>query len=214
VSENSDVSADEDMFFDCDNEDIFIPQDEERMTQLAPRSGTIWLLDQVNDMPWRTTLPYLRPPKLKFSIWSIIKNMIGKDMTRFSVPVYFNEPISMTQKGGEAMEYEELLVKADNWDDSLHRLAYIAAFNVSQYANLEERNLKPWNPVIGETYELLTNKFQFFAEQVSHHPPITACHGHSKNYDMWMNTDLKSSFKGKSMEFTPKGSTHIVLKNK
>ena len=114
MSENSDVSADEDMFFDCDNEDIFIPQDEERMTQLAPRSGTIWLLDQVNDMPWRTTLPYLRPPKLKFSIWSIIKNMIGKDMTRFSVPVYFNEPISMLQKGGEAMEYEELLVKADN----------------------------------------------------------------------------------------------------
>ena len=81
---------------------------------MTTRVGTVWLPNQVNDMPWRTTLPYLRPPKLKFSIWSIIKNAIGKDLTKFSVPVYFNEPISMLQKGGEAMEYEDLLIKANN----------------------------------------------------------------------------------------------------
>lgn len=128
------------------------------------------------------------------------------------MPVYFNEPISMLQKGGEAMEYEDLLVKANNCPDSFKRIAYIAAFNSAQYANLEDRNLKPCNPVIGETYELLTNYFKFFAEQVSHHPPITACHAHSKDYDMWMHTDVKSSFKGRSLHFYPKGSTHVVLR--
>lgn len=72
------------------------------------------------------------------------------------------------------MEYQDLLVKANNCDDSLLRIAYVSAFSISQYANLEERNLKPCNPVLGETYELLTNDFKLFCEQVSHHPPISA----------------------------------------
>lgn len=141
-SEDSDNSIEDDMFFDCDNEDVFIPQDLQ-LASMNSRDTSLWSVEQLQEMPWRTTLPYLRPPKLKFSIWSIIKNAIGKDLTKFSVPVYFNEPISMLQKGGEAMEYEELLVSANSEKDSLVRLAYIAAFNVSQYANMEERNLKP-----------------------------------------------------------------------
>ena len=186
-SDDSGDFEDEDIYYDW-NPDVYIPTCEDSVVQ---RGQSVWHYEKDNELPWRTTLPYLRPPKLKFSIWSIIKNAIGKDLTRFSVPVYFNEPISMTQKGGEAMEYEDLLVKANNWDDSLLRIAYISAFNASQYANLEERNLKPWNPVLGETYELLTNNFKFFSEQVSHHPPITACHAKSKDYELYMHTDVK-----------------------
>lgn len=100
------------MFFDCENEEVFIPQKEE-LAKSNIRDLSVWRIDKCNELPWRTTLPYLRDPKLKFSIWSIIKNAIGKDLTKFSVPVYFNEPISMLQKGGEAMEYEDLLVNAN-----------------------------------------------------------------------------------------------------
>jgi hypothetical protein len=133
-------SFDEDMFQECANNDIFIPMNGSIATD---RSQSVWEFEPKNEFPWRETLPYLRPPKLKFSIWSIIKNAIGKDLTKFSVPVYFNEPISMLQKCGEAMEYEELLVKANKCDDSLLRIAYVSAFSISQYANLEDRNLKP-----------------------------------------------------------------------
>jgi hypothetical protein len=39
--------------------------------------------------------------------------MIGKDLTKVSLPVYFNEPLSMTQKIIESNEYcDELLEKA------------------------------------------------------------------------------------------------------
>jgi hypothetical protein len=38
----------------------------------------------------------------------------------------------------------------------------------------KQRIKKPFNPILGETYELVTNKFRFFAEQVNHHPPVTA----------------------------------------
>ena len=44
---------------------------------------------------YRTILPALKPPDQKVSIWKVIKDAVGKDLSRFCVPVYFNEPISM-----------------------------------------------------------------------------------------------------------------------
>ena len=58
-------------------------------------------------------LPSLRPPDEKFSVWKVIKDAVGKDLSKFCVPVYFNEPISMVQKASEAMDYEDLLCKAN-----------------------------------------------------------------------------------------------------
>lgn len=114
-SGESDDSIADDMFQDCLEEDVFIPQPLDMdMTKTRSRDQSVWSYDKTYELPWRETLPFLRDPKLKFSVWSIIKNAIGKDLTKFSVPVYFNEPISMLQKGGEAMEYEELLVKANH----------------------------------------------------------------------------------------------------
>ena len=49
---------------------------------------------EVDDPPIRYTLPYLRNPKIKLSIWTILKDAIGKDLTKISVPVYFNGPTS------------------------------------------------------------------------------------------------------------------------
>ena len=37
--------------------------------------------------------------------------MIGKDLSRVCLPVYFNEPLSMLQKLPEDVEYSELLDK-------------------------------------------------------------------------------------------------------
>jgi hypothetical protein len=43
----------------------------------------------------RLELPFLKDPKDKPSIFKVLKDAIGKDLTKFCVPVYFNEPISM-----------------------------------------------------------------------------------------------------------------------
>jgi len=37
--------------------------------------------------------------------------MIGKDLTKISLPVYFNEPISMTQRVIESNEYCDSLLE-------------------------------------------------------------------------------------------------------
>lgn len=54
---------------------------------------------------YRDEMPYLKDPLDRPSVWKILKDAVGKDLTKFCVPVYFNEPISMVQKVAEIMEY-------------------------------------------------------------------------------------------------------------
>jgi hypothetical protein len=60
----------------------------------------------------RKELPWFKDPKIKISVWTIIKDSIGKDITKMSVPVYFNDPVNILQKCATSMEYCDLLDKA------------------------------------------------------------------------------------------------------
>jgi hypothetical protein len=90
--------------------------------------------------------------------------MIGKDITKFAVPVHFNEPLSMLQKQAEAMEYHDILTKAYSSSDPALRLLHIAAFNIAQYYGTFDRLTKPYNPILGETYELKTSDYKYISE--------------------------------------------------
>jgi hypothetical protein len=43
-------------------------------------------------------LPWLKDPEAKVSLWAIIKDNLGKDISKLSVPVFFNDPTSLLQK--------------------------------------------------------------------------------------------------------------------
>ena len=43
-------------------------------------------------------LPFLRPLDEKISLLGIMKDMIGKDMTKISMPIILNEPLGTLQK--------------------------------------------------------------------------------------------------------------------
>lgn len=46
----------------------------------------------------RTELPIGRDNRPSTSLWSVLKHSIGKDLTKISFPVFFNEPTSMLQR--------------------------------------------------------------------------------------------------------------------
>lgn len=71
-----------------------------------------------------------------------------------SFQVNFNEPLSMLQRLTEDLEYHELLDKAARCDSSLEQMCLVAAFSVSSYSTTVHRTAKPFNPLLGETYEL------------------------------------------------------------
>ena len=117
------------------------------------------------------------------------------------MPVYFNEPLSMCQKITETCEYNDLLEAAASEENQYLRLAYVATYTISRFAALNDRNTKPFNPLLGETYELVTENFKILTEQVSHHPPVTAFHCEGPTYKMVSSTCTTMKFNGRYIQF-------------
>ncbi|XP_022639155.1 oxysterol-binding protein-related protein 2A isoform X2 [Vigna radiata var. radiata] len=144
------------------------------------------------------------------SLWSIIKDNVGKDLTRVCLPVYFNEPISSLQKCFEDLEYSFLLDRAYEYGkagNGLLRALNVAAFAVSGYASSEGRHCKPFNPLLGETYEAdyPDKGVRFFSEKVSHHPTVVACHCQGRGWKFWADSNIRSKFWGRSIQLDPVG---------
>ncbi|NWY20408.1 OSBL7 protein, partial [Aphelocoma coerulescens] len=110
---------------------------------------------------------------------------------------------------------EDTWVSWDLWERGRTRVCvYVAAFAVSAYASTYYRaGSKPFNPVLGETYECVRpdRGFRFISEQVSHHPPISACHAESDNFVFWQDMRWKNKFWGKSLEIVPVGTVNVQL---
>lgn len=162
----------------------------------------------------RDKLPCPRPNTEGVSLWSLLRKNIGIDLSRVSMPVALNEPLSMLQRLCEELEYSELLDKAVEFEDPYETMVYVAAFAVSSYCSSYYRaGSKPFNPLLGETYECVREDkgFRFVAEQVSHHPPVSVCHAESKNFIFWQDIRIKTKFWGKSMEFQPLGRVNLKI---
>ena len=134
----------------------------------------------------RLMLPSIRTFQLRPSIvFSLLRDLIGKDISKSGMPVYFNEPMSILQKCGEFIFLAAVgLKKAVQEPDSAKRLALIAIHNASAYFALQGRLAKPFNPLLGETYEMVTPDFRLVIETVCHHPPITVLHVEGDGYEM------------------------------
>lgn len=67
------------------------------------------------------------------SLWSMIKDNIGKDLTKVCLPVFFNEPLSSLQKCFEDLEYSFLVDRAYEWGkrvSSFFRIFLLNKFNL------------------------------------------------------------------------------------
>ncbi|EAS03630.2 oxysterol-binding protein (macronuclear) [Tetrahymena thermophila SB210] len=180
--------------------------------RLLTQNPTYKAID-ISDQPTRLTLPIQQDPNEKINMWSVFREAIGKDLSKFAVPVYFNEPMSMLQKLAEQMEYSDLLDSANATDDQGLALCYCMAFGISDLAGTINRVKKPFNPLLGETFEYIDDKkgYTFIAEQVSHHPPISACFVESKNYVFHGDSNIRSQFWGRSFEINPVSYLYIKL---
>ena len=66
-------------------------------TQMLTPYGTHVVKFHILDLDQeRIALPYMKDPSQKVSFWQILKDLIGKDLTKVSMPVYFNEPLTLT----------------------------------------------------------------------------------------------------------------------
>lgn len=114
------------------------------------------MANEKTQRPYRTTLPV--PGHSEVNLCSVLS--LGKDLSKITMPVIFNEPLSFLQRVAEYMEYAKLLKQAAQEETPIRRLQYVAAFAVSALASNWERLGKPFNPILGETYELEREDFR------------------------------------------------------
>lgn len=148
------------------------------------------------------------PPE-RPNLWSVLKDAVGKDLARITLPVYFNEPLSFLQRLAEDVEYSRLLDAAAAASGA-DRAALVAAFVISHYSSTADRASKPFNPLLGETYDLvIPGRLCLVAEQVAHHPPTSAIHVRGSGWTYHTAHEIRNKFKGNTLEVWPEGAVHV-----
>ena len=160
----------------------------------------------------RSRLPVFADPHFRISVWGILKRNLGKDLTKVSMPVELNEPISMVQRVVQIVQYRELYAKANNCPDRFLRLGYVAAGLFIVMAHTLPRLRKPFNPLLGETYEIFEDGLKLLVEVVSHHPPICTYYGESDDFIVEGIFNMHVNFSFRGLFLHPKGGVHLTLK--
>ena len=167
----------------------------------------------------RRTVPAatMMPP----SLIGFLRKNVGKDLSSVAMPVSANEPLSLLQRVAEQLEYSSLLDRASEQKAPTQRLLYVAAFAVSQFSmnRIRERAIrKPFNPMLGETFELVRGEkevpggFRLLVEKISHRPVRMACQADSAKWSLSQSPAPTQKFWGKSAELITDGRVRITLR--
>ena len=112
---------------------------------------------------------------LKDVVKALAKNFLkGRGISHMSLPVRMFEPKSTTQRVVDIFSFGPVyLKKAAKLDDPLERFKHVIAVSIAGM-HLCIGQLKPFNPILGETIEAhFVDGCRIYAEHTSHHPPIT-----------------------------------------
>jgi hypothetical protein len=155
------------------------------------------------------------------SLIGFLRKNVGKDFSTISMPVSANEPVSLLQRVAEQLEYANILDTASSHKNPSYRLLHVTAFAVSQFSGsrAKERAMrKPFNPLLGETYELVRTEkevpggFRFVVEKVCHRPVRMACQADAANWSLNQSPAPVQNFWGKSAELITEGRVRIALR--
>ena len=118
-------------------------------------------------------LPAPQPVNQSFSLWDILKQSMGKDLSRISMPANINQPLSTLQRMTEDFEYLHLLYDAVDGGSGINRMTALVGFVASSYASWYGRQQKPFAPTLGETYDWTSpdGRVRVVCEQVIYADP-------------------------------------------
>ncbi|XP_069126896.1 oxysterol-binding protein-related protein 9-like isoform X2 [Argopecten irradians] len=150
---------------------------------------------------------------------------IGMDLTKVVLPTFILERRSLLEMYADFFAHPDLFIKIPDMDTPAERMIqlvrwYMSAFHAGRNSDVAK---KPYNPILGETFCCHWNmpdwpkttdladdgpvpwstkeNLAFIAEQVSHHPPISAFY--AEHYNKRISLDgyiwTKSKFLGLSI---------------
>ncbi|KAF8822366.1 putative Oxysterol-binding protein 9, partial [Cardiosporidium cionae] len=123
----------------------------------------------------------------------------GKGLVGLSLPVRIFEPFSMLESVAKTWGFGPIFFSmAAGSDDPVERLKYAICFSISSL-HCACFKLKPFNPILGETFQgLWDDGANVYLEHTSHHPPIAhfLVEGPKNIYKFWGHYEFKGLVKG------------------
>ncbi|CCE63203.1 hypothetical protein TPHA_0E01090 [Tetrapisispora phaffii CBS 4417] len=152
------------------------------------------------------------------SLLSFLRKNVGKDLSSVAMPISANEPHSILQTLAESFEYADILSNISTTDSTFQPLSIVSAFAVSALSIYRDKTRvlrKPFNPLLGETFEYIsdTKQFRLISEKVSHKPQIFVFHVEHKDWECNYTVSPVQTFWGKSVELNNEGIVKLELKN-
>ncbi|KAL0478147.1 hypothetical protein AKO1_013084 [Acrasis kona] len=146
---------------------------------------------------------------------------IGMDLTKIPIPCDFLEPRSLLEKLTDFTTHCQILNNAMDFEDPEQRMLEVTRWYLSGWHVKPKGVKKPYNPVLGEIFRC--NYFlpdgsvmTCAAEQVSHHPPISAlyCENQTKGLTVEGWYYPRSKFLGNSAASIADGLVKITFKER
>ncbi|KAJ1660166.1 Oxysterol-binding protein OBPa [Dispira simplex] len=154
---------------------------------------------------------------------NIILGMIGQlrrdmDLSRVTFPTFVLEPRSFLERVTDFMTHPDILIHATKAPNPEERFVEVVKYYLSGWHIRPKGVKKPYNPVLGEFFRCQwkfddgTEAF-YAAEQVSHHPPVSAYFYANPEHGIYISGDLrpKSRFLGNSVAMMLEGGSTIEL---
>lgn len=167
------------------------------MTKYVPDpSGEVFGTDQTEEIS----------DENKSIVWFLVKQVRpGMDLSKVVLPTFILEPRSFLEKISDYYYHADLLSEAVRDEEPFSRMKSIVKWYLSGFYKKPKGLKKPYNPILGETYRCYWehpngSKTFFIAEQVSHHPPISASYVANRQDGFTLSACIlaKSKFYGNS----------------
>uniref|UniRef100_A0A452SVC6 Oxysterol-binding protein n=1 Tax=Ursus americanus TaxID=9643 RepID=A0A452SVC6_URSAM len=159
----------------------------------------------------------------KSLMWVLLKQLRpGMDLSRVVLPTFILEPRSFLDKLSDYYYHADLLSRAALEGDAYSRIKLVLQWYLSGFYKKPKGIKKPYNPVLGETFRCCwphpqTNSHTFYiAEQVSHHPPVSAFHVSNRRDGFCVSGSItaKSRFYGNSLSALLDGRATLTFLNR
>ncbi|GAQ84545.1 hypothetical protein KFL_001940020 [Klebsormidium nitens] len=136
------------------------------------------------------------------------------DLTKLQVPPQFNMPKSQLQLYGEAIYAcnQTFLAACTEGASPLDRLLAVVRWHLSTVRS-PLFGKAPYNPIEGETHHVSAGGLRLLAEQVSHHPPVSAIyasHPSKQTRVLWQH-QAAPRFTGSAVEVAIRGRRRLFL---
>ncbi|XP_017274523.1 oxysterol-binding protein-related protein 5 isoform X1 [Kryptolebias marmoratus] len=156
-------------------------------------------------------------------IWGLLKQLRpGMDLSKVVLPTFILEPRSFLDKLSDYYYHADLLSQASLEECAYGRIKQVLRWYLSGFYKKPKGLKKPYNPILGETFRCCwlhpqTDSCTFYiAEQVSHHPPISAFYISNRRDGFCISGSIlaKSKFYGNSLSAILEGKARLLFLNR